>query len=58
MQWAMHVEGSSFDKRAGQSPWVIRAHQAAAIAAIVHNLGREPVWRWIYCGLGMGLWAG
>jgi hypothetical protein len=32
---------------------VIRAHQAAAVAAIVHNLGREPIWRSIYCGLGM-----
>jgi len=32
-------------------PWVIQAHQAATIAAIVHNRGREPVWRSISCGL-------
>jgi hypothetical protein len=32
-------------------PWVIQKHQAAAIAAIVHNRGREPVWRSISCGL-------
>jgi hypothetical protein len=44
---ARHIaaSGSSYEKRAGQSPWAIRAHQAAAIAAIVHNRGREATWR-------------
>jgi hypothetical protein len=42
----LYVVGrSSFDKRAGLSRWVVRAHQAAAIAAMVHNRGREPIWR-------------
>ena len=31
---------------------MIGAHQADAIAAIVHNRGRESIWCWIYCGLG------
>jgi hypothetical protein len=39
------VGRSSYDKPAGQSPWVMRAHHAAAIAAMVHNRGRERIWR-------------